>query len=31
MGMKNNVKCFFKGLYEANLEAQRNYRGFDHR
>ena len=31
MGMKDNVKHFFRGLYEANLYAQRNYRDFDRR
>ncbi len=28
MGIKNNVKNFFKGLYEANVEMQRMNRGY---
>lgn len=28
MGIKSNVKDFFKGLYEANVEMQRMNRGY---
>lgn len=31
MGMKQNVKQFFRGLYEANLAAQREFRGYNRR
>lgn len=27
MGVKSNIKHFFRGLYEANLEMQKNIRG----
>lgn len=30
VGVKQNVKHFFKGLYEANLAAQKEVRGFGH-
>ncbi len=29
MGVKSNIKHFFRGLYEANLEMQKNMRGYD--
>lgn len=29
MGVKSNIKHFFRGLYEANLEMQKNARGVD--
>lgn len=30
VGVKQNVKHFFKGLYEANLAAQKEIRGFSY-
>ena len=30
VGVKQNVKHFFRGLYEANLAAQKEVRGFGH-
>lgn len=30
VGVKQNVKHFFKGLYEANLAAQKEVRGFSY-
>ncbi len=29
MGVKSNIKHFFRGLYEVNLEMQKNMRGVD--
>lgn len=29
MGFKNDVKRFFKGLYEANVELQKMNRGYN--
>ncbi len=29
MGVKSNIKHFFRGLYEANLEMQKNMRGYN--
>ena len=29
MGVKSNIKHFCRGLYEANLEMQKNMRGVD--
>lgn len=29
MGVKSNIKHFFRSLYEANLEMQKNMRGVD--
>lgn len=29
MGVKSNIKHFFRDLYEANLEMQKNMRGVD--
>lgn len=29
MGVKSNIKHFFRGLYEANLEMQKHMRGYD--
>lgn len=30
VGVKQNVKRFFRGLYEANLAAQKEVRGFSY-
>lgn len=30
VGVKQNVKHFFRGLYEANLAAQKEVRGFSY-
>ncbi len=30
VGVKQNVKHFFKGLYESNLTAQKEVRGFSY-
>lgn len=30
VGVKQDVKHFFRGLYEANLAAQKEVRGFGH-
>ena len=30
VGIKQNVKHFFRGLYEANLAAQKEVRGFSY-
>lgn len=30
VGVKQNVKHFFRGLYEANLAAQKDVRGFSY-
>lgn len=29
MGVKSNIKHFFRGLYEANLEMQKNMRSYN--
>ena len=29
MGVKSNIKHFFRGLYEANLEMQKNMRDYN--
>lgn len=31
MGVKSNIKHFFRGLYEANLEMQKNMCGYNHK